>query len=57
MGGALIANDTVAGANNIMDPKGSQQLFCAMTVSEDNDTSVQPQTSQWGRLRKICGEG
>ena len=52
-----MANDTVAGANSIMDPKGSQQLFCAMKVSEDNDTSVQPQTSQWGRLRKICGEG
>jgi len=32
-----------------MDPKGRWQLQCAMTIPGDNDTSVQPQTSQWGR--------
>ena len=29
--------------------KAAWQLQCAMTVSGHNDTSVQPQTSQWGR--------
>ena len=49
--------DPVRASDNTMGPKGRWHLQCAMTIPGDNDTSVQPQTSQWGRLRKICGEG
>ena len=40
VGGSLIADNAVAGAINIMDPKGRWQLQGAMTIPGYNDTSA-----------------
>ena len=52
-----VRQDPVRASDNTMDPKGRWRLQCAMTLPGDNDTSVQPQTSQWGRPQENPAEG